>query len=196
VSIFDLIFLLAMLSAVVVLIVLIAMVIQGRFRTARRVLSIYAICAVLYLGVGLAVSYTRPRHIMSVGEPWCFDDWCLAVDHVNRTPEGTDVNYQIALRIFSRAGRVSQRANGAWIYLIDDENRRYAPDPQSTDVPLDVLLQPEQSVVTSRTFHVPANARQLGLITGHGGPYCGPMSLLVIGDSECLFGKPPMIRIQ
>lgn len=189
-------FLLALLSTVVTLIALLVITIRGRFRAARKVFGIYLICAVLYLGVGVAVSFARPQRIMTVGDSWCFDDWCLAVDKVNRTPEGVDINYQIALRIFSRAGRVSQRANGAWIYLIDDQKRRYAPEPQSTDVPLDTPLQPDQSLPTSRTFRVPAKARQLGLITGHGGPYCGPMSFFVIGDSGCLFGKPPMIRIQ
>jgi hypothetical protein len=36
----------------------------------------------------------------------------------------------------------------------------------------------------------------LGLITGHGGAYCGAMSVLVIGEGGCWFHKPAMIRIQ
>jgi hypothetical protein len=59
-----------------------------------------------------------------------------------------------------------------------------------------VLLQPGEIVATSRVFHVPASVRQAGVITGHGGPYCGPMDFLVIGGGGCLFGKPAMIKVQ
>jgi hypothetical protein len=47
-------------------------------------------------------------------------------------------------------------------------------------------------------FAVPigSNARILGLITGHGGPYCGPMSVLIIGAGGCLFNRPTMIRVD
>jgi len=133
---------------------------------------------------------------MSIGDPWCFDDWCLTVVSVDRTPGPSQVSYNVELRISSRARRVAQRANGAWIYLIDEQGRRYSPDPAPSAVPLDVLLQPGESATTLRVFRVPPDARELGLITGHGGPFCGPMDLLIIGSGGCLFGKPTMIRIQ
>jgi len=131
-----------------------------------------------------------------MGDPWCFDDWCLTVEKVSRRSGQLGTSYRVELRIFSRAGRVAQRANGAWIYLIDDRGRRYSPDLDSSVAPLDLLLQPHQSVNTSRLFHVPDDVHQLGLITGHGGPYCGPMAFLIIGEGGCLFRKPTVIRIQ
>jgi len=118
------------------------------------------------------------------------------LQEVSHAPGPLGTSYHVGLRIFSRAGRVSQRANEAWIYLIDDRGHLYSPDPDPSAVPLDVLLQPQESVTTSRVFNVPADAHRFGLITGHGGPYCGPMAWLIIGESGCLFGKPTMIRIE
>ena len=77
--------------------------------------------------------------------------------------------------LFALAGRVVQRASGAWIYLIDGQGRSYSPESDPSAVPLDVLLQPHESVTTSRIFHVPADVHGLGLLTGHSGSYCGPM---------------------
>lgn len=146
--------------------------------------------------VGVAVAFLKPQRVIRTGDPWCFDDWCLTVENVSRTPGQLEISYRVGLRIFSRARRVAQRANGAWVYLIDGRGRRYSPDPDPSAVPLDVLLQPQESVTTSRIFRVPDNVHELGLITGHGGPYCGPGALLIIGESGCLFRKPTMIRIQ
>lgn len=195
-TIFDLVFLLAMLATAVVLVALIVLLLRGRFRSALRVLIGFGVFAAVYVLTGIAVSYARPQHVMNVGDSWCFDDWCLAVDQVDRTPVAQDVDYRVNFRIFSRAGRVSQRAKGAWIYVIDDAGRLYPPEPDAAAVPLDTLLGPGESVKTSRTFRVPAGEHELGLIQGHGGAYCGTMSFFVIGDSECIFKRPPMIRIQ
>ena len=195
-TIYDLLFLFAMLATAVTVAALLVLLVRRRFRTAVKVLIGYAICAVAYLGIGVAVSAARRQSVLAVGDSWCFDDWCLTVQNVSRTAEPQDVAYRTDLRVFSKAGRVSQRAKGAWIYLIDDAGRLYPPEADPSAAPLDMLLQPMQSVTTSRTFHVPSSAAPIGLITGHGGSYCGAMSLLIIGHSGCLFKKPTMVRIQ
>ena len=195
-TIFDLLFLCAMLASFVTLVIVMTSVVRGRGANALKILRRYAVGATVYLLAGVVVSLVRPQRILRVGAPWCFDDWCLTVEDVHKIPSQADITYQVALRIFSRAGRVAQRANGAWIYLIDNRGRRFSPDPDPPTVPLDVELQPDESIQTTRTFHVPADAQILGLITGHGGPYCGPMSFLIIGDSACVFRKPPMVRIE
>ncbi len=195
-TIFDLLFLLAVLGSFVTLAVVAVFAIRGRRAHALRILLTYSVAAVAYLVTGIAVSFFKPQRVIGTGDPWCFDDWCLAVEQVSQAPGPAGSSYHVGLRIFSQARRVAQRANGAWLYLIDDRGRLYPPDPDPSAVPLDVLLQPEGSVTTSRVFHVPNDVHQLGLITGHGGPYCGPMSWLIIGESGCLFGKPTMIRIQ
>jgi hypothetical protein len=195
-SLFDLLFLLAVFVSVVTLAVAGISAIRGQRPTALRILRVYGACAAVYLLAGIAVSFMKPQRVIPVGEPWCFDDWCLTAEKVSRTPGAAGISYQVGLRISSRARRVAQRAKGAWIYLIDDRGHLYSPDPDPSAVPLDVLLQPEESVTTSRVFEVPSGARGLGLITGHGGPYCGPMDILIIGSAGCLFKKQAMIRIE
>jgi hypothetical protein len=195
-SIFDLLFLLAVLTSVVTLATTAVLALRGRRTKALRILRIYAVCAAGYLAAGAAVSFFKPQRVISVGDPWCFDDWCLTVEKVERTPAPSQVTYKVALRIFSRARRVSQRARGAWIYLIDDRGRLYSPDSDPSAIPTDVFLQPEESVTTLRVFEVPADVRHLGLVTGHGGPYCGLMNIFIIGEDSCLFKRPTMVRIQ
>jgi len=195
-SVYDLIFLLGVLSSAVTLVCVAVRALRGRGSRALRLLRNYAIWVGVYLAVSVGLAAVERQRIIRLGDPWCFDDWCLTAQNVNRSTGGDQAVYKVDLLISSRARRVTQRAKGAWIYLIDEHGHRYAPDADPSAVPLDVLLQPGDSVSTSRVFHVPAQAHQLGLITGHGGAYCGPMNFLIIGHASCLFGKPPMIPIQ
>ena len=194
-TIFDLLFLLAALASLVTLAAAIFAV-RGLSRRALKILRVYGICVLAYLTVGVATAFLKPQHVIPTREPWCFDDWCLAVEEVSQMPSPQGISYRVELRIISRARRVAQRARGAWIYLIDDQGSLYSPDPDPSAVPLDILLQPHESITTSRTFHVSAEVYGLGLLTRQGGSYCGPMTFLIIGDSGCLFKKPTMIRIQ
>jgi hypothetical protein len=173
-----------------------AFAIRGQLPMALKILWFYCICAAGYFAIAVAIAFLKPQRVMSIGDPWCFDDWCLTGKKVDRTAGFSQVSYNVELRIFSRARRVTQRANEAWIYLIDDRDRRYSPDPAPSAVPLDALLRPLESATTLRVFHVPPDAHKLGLITGHRGPYCGLMDMLIIGSGGCLFRKPTMIRIQ
>ena len=195
-TVLDLIFLASVLASFVTFAVAATFAFRGSHLRALRLLRNYAACAVLYLLVGVFFSFLKPQHVILLGNPWCFDDWCLTVEGVARIPNESYALYRIDMNISSRAGRSAQRAKGAWLYLVDEHGHRYSPEPDSSATPLDVLLQPHGSVSTSRTFRVPAKVASLGLVTGHGSPYCGPMAFLVIGEGGCLFGKPTVIRIQ
>jgi len=188
-TIFDLLFLAAFLASLLALIAAAYAAVRGHVPRAFSILGVWLACAVVYLGISVAVAFFSLQRIVAMGQPWCFDDWCLTVENAKRTENA----YHVDLRISSQAKRVTQRANGAWIYLRDENDKRYEPAP--ADVPLDVLLQPGESVAAKRTFTVPANVRELGLVTGHGGPPCGVMSLAIIGGGGCLFHKQTMIRL-
>lgn len=195
-TIFDLLFLVAALASLTTLATAGVLALRGKFKEAIWVLTVYGVCLAVYLATGLAVSLIKPQRVIAMGDPWCFDDWCLTAESVQKTSVSLPPGYVVNLRISSRARGITQRANGAWIYLIDAKGRRYAPEPDPSQPPLDIRLGPGESVATARTFRVPDGVHQLGLITGHGGPYCGPMAFAAIGDSGCLFRKPAMIRIQ
>jgi hypothetical protein len=195
-TIFDLLFLLTLLVVLVSLVAAAAALITGRQARALRIGRALAVGLALYAVTSVTVSLATPQRVIAAGEPWCFDDWCLTLERVTERDAGDQIEYTADLRVFSRARRVSQRANGAWIYLLDDQGRRYAPLPDPATVPLDVLLAPLESRTTSRQFKLPAGTRAIGLVTGHGGPYCGLGGLLIIGEAGCLFGKPTMVGIH
>jgi len=193
-TIFDLLFILLVFASVGVLLAAAVAAIRGRGGRALAILRRLGICAIVYLAMVAVVGWRSPQRVLRVGDPWCFDDWCLSVERVSRTPAGPEVAYTVSLRIFSEARRVSQRAKGAWIYLIDQHGNRYAPEPDPNATPLDVLLGPGESVSTSRTFKVRADAGGLGLITGHGGPY--DLGIVIIGDDASLLHKRTFVRLQ
>jgi hypothetical protein len=190
-TVFDLLFLASFLASVITLVTAALVAIRGRSSRAFSIVGVWLICAVLYLAASLAVAYFAPQRVIAAGTPRCFDDWCLTVKDVERAGTRCRVNVLIS----SDAKRVTQRAKGAWIYLRDENDTHYDPTPNPSDVPLDVLLQPGESVAAQRSFNVPANVRELGLVTGHGGPPCGVMSLVIIGQAGCLFHKQTMIRL-
>jgi len=195
-TIFELIFVAGVLASVLTLGTAAIAVLRGRRAKAVRVLVVYGVCVALYVAISLTVAYLRPQRIRGTFDPWCFDDWCLQVQNVDKAPAGSNLDYRVEFRIFSTARRVTQRANGVWIYLFDERHRLYAPNPDATATPLDVELAPLESVETSRVFEVPGDVQALGLITGHPGAYCGSFSVLFIGEATCLFARPEMIRIK
>lgn len=190
-TIFDLLFLASFLVSVMVLVTAAYVAVRGRVSRAFRILGVWLVCAAVYLGTSMAVAYAAPQRVIAAGEPWCFDDWCLTVEKVRHM----DAIYDVDLKISSEAKRITQRASGAWIYLRDENDRHYEPTPDPAEVPLDVLLQPGESVAAQRSFRVPAAVHELGLVTGHGGPPCGMLSLVIMGQGGCLFHKQTMIRL-
>lgn len=195
-TIFDLFFLACALATAISVTTAVIFVLRGRRSKAFGIARAWGIAALCYLATALTVDFFKPQRVLAVGAPWCLDDWCLQVENVDRETDGSKVSYDIKLRIFSTARGVSQRANGAWLYLIDERSRRYEANSDPSAIPLTIKLGPGQVVVTSRRFEVPADVGALGLITGHGGPYCGAMSLLIIGEGGCLFNRPTLVRVN
>jgi hypothetical protein len=192
-NVWDLLFIVIFFATLATLFVAGFSAIRGRGAHARRLLCGYAICACVYLGIVAVVSLFGARRVLNVGDPQCFDDWCITVEHVSRKPAHAAISYVVTLQISSRARRVSQRENGVVVYLTDDRGRRYDPAPDTSDVPLNVLLEPQKSVAATRAFEVPADAREIGLIVGHEGGF--PIGWFIIGY-ETWFRKPTLVRLQ
>src|SRR5579859_2305078 len=194
-TIFDLLFIALVFVSLATLGAAAIAAIRGRRARALGILGKFGVSAIAYLAIVIVVALLSPQRILRVGDPWCFDDWCLSVENVSLTPAPPQVACHVSLRIFSQARRVSQRAKGAWISVIDGRGNRYAPEPDPSAPPLDVLLQPGESITTSRVFKVPADSGGLGLITGHGGPGCFP-GCFIIADDSSLFHKRTFVRLQ
>ena len=192
-TIFDLLFLALVVISLGAWLFVIAAAVRGQKARALRIARNLAIAAAAYLAIVLIVAVRAPQRVLQVGDPWCFDDWCLRVDHVSRTAGPSQATYTVSLNVFSRALRVSQRAKGAWVYLMDARGNRYAPEPDRGAVPLDVRLEPGESIETSRVFRVPADAGPMGLITGHGPAW---LPAFIIGDEGSPFHKPTFVRLE
>jgi hypothetical protein len=190
-TIFDLLFLVLTLTALGTLATAAVVAMRGRVAHALGILHKLGVCAAIYFGVVIVVSIASPQRVLQVGEPRCFDDWCLCVETVQSVPAEDTVRYTVGLRVFSRARHVSQRARDSAVYLTDDQGRRYDPLPDPRAIPLRVLLQPQQSVRTVRVFELPADARGVGLAVDHSG-FPGD---IIIGDDSSLFHRRTIIRL-
>lgn len=191
-TIFDLLFLALAFCAAVTLLGSVVLAVRGRVARAGALFLRLAICAAAYIGIVYAATALSTSRVLHVGEPQCSDDWCIAVESVRQTPKSPGMAYDITLRIFSRARRVAQRELAAKdVYLVDSTWRRYDPLPHSSEPPLNTLLQPGQSVLSRRTFELPAQARDIGLRVDNSPlPIC-----LIIGECGA-FHKAPVVRIN
>ncbi len=191
-TVFDLLFIALFLASIVILSLAALFAFLGRRTRAMGILRIYAIGAAIYFGIVILVSLVTPRRVLSIGEPLCFDDWCITVENVERTALQSDVSYAVRLRLSSRARRATQRENGLVVYLSDVHDGRYNPVADASAVPLNVLLQPMESVVTVRTFKVPPDVPVSGLVIAHEGGF--PIDWFIIGGGP--FRKEPIVRLD
>src|SRR5882762_8021245 len=181
-SIFDLLFIAVLLASVVAVIASAISGIRGQSARAFRLLRILGFCAGLYMLTATVVHFLLPLRVLSIGDAQCSDDWCITVESVKRPPAaGAEIYYDVNFRISSSAHRVVQREKGLTTYLIDGRGRRFDPAPEMSHVPLDVLLEPDQTVTAIRTFRIPADAHQLSLVVAHEGGI--PMHWFIIGRS-------------
>jgi hypothetical protein len=79
------------------------------------------------------------------------------------------------------------------VYLTDERDERYYPTPENDAVPFSVMLQPQESVIASRSFEVPAYAKIAGLVITHERSGI-PISWFIIGY-ETWFRKPTIVRL-
>ncbi len=172
---YDLLFILVVLTAAITAIAAFVIALGGKFLRAFKLLTIAATILALYVAcVYLATASSSPR-LIARNTPFCNDDWCLSVQAVTRNSEAVFTRYDIALNISNRARGRAQRENSASdVFLEDSKGNRFDPLLGTPEVPLNVLLQPAQSVKALRHFDVPIDAQDLRLGIGHVNilPFC------------------------
>jgi hypothetical protein len=136
---------------------------DGRIRAAKHARWASAGTVIVYLSAVLLVSLLTPRTIVSIGDSYCYDIWCIGVQEVNATPQGQNILYTARVRIFSDANRVSTSRAMDFLYARDDQGRRFLLTQDSSAIPVDVTIQPSESVETSLMFLAPASVRKLYL---------------------------------
>ena len=192
-TIFDLLFIAVFFATILTLLFAAFAAVRGRGAQAFHIVKTLVIGLALYMSIVVLSSSLLPRRMVNVGEPVCYDDWCISADSVNKQSGQGSISYTVMLRLSSRARRRSQRENGMVVYLTDERNERYDPIPEKAAVPFSVMLQPQESVIASRSFEVPAYAKIAGLVITHERSGI-PISWFIIGY-EGWFRKPTIVRL-
>lgn len=188
-TIFDLLFILIFLASIVALATAAFQLIRGHGRKSLRVLSVSAVILAVYFAICCASTLLTPRRELTIGQPQCFDDWCVELDAITRSASASATSYEATIRIFSQAKRVARREKGIAFYLEDEAGHRYAAIPSPSDLPTNALLAPNESVTLTRNFQLPFTAHAAGFVATHEGGF--PIQWFVIGEGASLFHKEP-----
>lgn len=191
-NLFDLLFLALALTAAICLISAAGLALFGRFRRAGRLL-VFLFCGLAgYMAVVIVVSALNPRRVMKPDETQCFDDWCIGIAKFRAVPKDNGSIYEVDLLLSSRAKRVSQRENNLRVYMTDSRETKYDPI-DTAPAPFNVLLGPQESATVHRTFQLPADAKDVGLVITHEGGF--PIGWFIIGY-DTWFRKPALIDLR
>jgi hypothetical protein len=165
---------------------------DGKIRAAARAGWATAGGLVVYLAAVAVVALVTPRTIVSVGDGYCYDLWCIGVQKVNATPQGENILYTAEVRIFSDANRVTAHEND-FLYALDDQGRRFPLRPDSSSVPVeDITVRPGESAKTTLTFLAPKNAGKLYLA---GERLEMPWVYLYFGSDVSPFHRRTLLRV-
>ena len=188
-NLYEPLFLLLALATLVSLVTAAVFAITNRRDRAGRLVRRVGAGAAIYFAVAIVYSIVSPRRTFRLGEPQCFDDWCITVASAARAA-GT---YDVALRLTNRARRVPMGEKGTVVYLTDGYGHRYDPVPRSSDLPLDTRLQPGQSAAALRHFQLPPQATNVALVFAHEGGF--PIGWFVISEGGW-FARPALMRLN
>jgi Domain of unknown function (DUF4352) len=209
-TVFDLVFLLAVLGCFLAFFTLCYFLLRRQWMSARRVSLAFGSFLVLYAVVLLSVSLLSPQHTLAMHQDRCFDDWCLSVEQVMQQPSvGVSPTivavrgefYLVTVRISSRAKAIIQRALDAQVFLLDASSQRYDPSQrgqQALDATgqggqsLSSELAPGGSFTRTIVFDLPKGSSHLALVVTHG---LFP-DVLVIGSEQSFLHKPTIIELQ
>lgn len=166
---------------------------DGRICAARRMRWVSAGSIIVYLATLSLVSLLTPRTVVSIGDSYCYDTWCIGVRSVNATPQGQNVLYTARVRIFSDANRVSASRARDFLYARDDQGLRFPLTQDPSVIPADVTINPSESVETSLMFLAPGSARKLYLA----GEYAAmPWVPLYFGSDMSRFHRRTVLRLH
>ena len=166
---------------------------EGMMCAAQRVRWVSAGTIIVYLAALSLVSLVTPRTIVSIGDSYCYDTWCIGVRSVSATPQGQKVLYTARVRIFSDANRVSASRARDFLHARDDQGRRFPLIQDPSDIPADVTINPSESVETSLMFLAPASVRKLYLT----GEYAVmPWVPLYFGSDMSPFHRRTLLRLH
>jgi hypothetical protein len=200
-------FLLVALATGIVVLVTLVNLMRRRFASTGRLLLRHGLALALYFLILLAVSLASPQRVVPMNEDRCFDDWCIAVENVQRKkelggarPEG--IFYVVDLKLSNHSRGRAQRAGSVAIHLMNDQGNSFdvslqgqaALEAQPGSIPpLTSTIEAGGSVMTHQVFDLPVDARNIVLTVEH--PVGFSPGWFIIGDEDSLFHKPTIVRL-
>jgi hypothetical protein len=177
---------------VIMVLLIVALMIAARVPRAGRV---FVGIAASYLAAIVLVSLLTPKTIVTIGDSYCWDLWCLGIQNVNATPQGPNVLYtaEVALSTDSTNVQTLRADPNAkqFLYVTDEQGRRF-PILSTSFTPTDITVQPGESVKSSLTFLAPANERGLYLAGDVTAP---PWVSLYFGSDLNPFHRRTLLRV-
>jgi hypothetical protein len=162
----------------------------------RRAARVCALIIASYLGVIVMNSLLTPRKIVSVGDRYCWDIWCMSVQNVSATPNGSNTLYTAQVRISTDSNHAQSVPVGMakqFLYIRDEQGRRFPILQDSSLKEADVTLEPGESVASSVAFLAPANEAKLYL-SGDIGAL--PWERLYLGSDLNPLHRTTLLRIN
>jgi hypothetical protein len=130
--------------------------------------------AALYFGGVVLVSLVTPRTIVSIGDSYCWDLWCVGIQNVNTTPQGQNILYTAEVSLFVDSAtaqlELTDQPKQFPFYVMDEQRRRFPVLAHSTLGHATVTVKPGESVKSSLTFLAPVNEGSLYLTGDIGAP--------------------------
>jgi uncharacterized membrane protein YhaH (DUF805 family) len=167
-----------------------------RIREATRAGWICAGIALPYLAAVVLVSLLTPRTIVSMGDSYCWDLWCMGVQHVNAASQGANTLYTAEVRVFcdsEHTHSVPAEAARRFLYVLDEQGRRFPLERFSPLPGADITVNPGESVKASLTFLAPSNAGKLYLMGDDG--VMLPWVYMYFGSDGSLFHRRTRLRV-
>ena len=165
----------------------------------------WTIFAGLYCGALLVTSALQPRDVVAVGQPRCFDEWCLAVDGARRQGVIGGARARgdyviVSTRILNRGRGRRQRERDVYALLRDERGDVYRQSQEgeaalmrSTGVAAQLTdsIDAGASERVELVFDVPKEGQSYEFIAAHAWfPHA-----LIIGDPESLFHRPTVVLL-
>lgn len=191
-TLYDLLFLLLFFLTALSLLAAVWFALRREFSRARRILLRILAGATVYFAVVILVSWASPRQVLRTGDCQRSDDMCFSVEGYQRTREASGIQCRVEMKISNQGRGRSQSENNLVLYLTDERGHRYDAVLDGSELPFNVLLQPGQSAVVSRTYLLPGNAQGIGAVITHEGGF--PIRWLIIGY-DAWFRKPPLVPL-
>jgi hypothetical protein len=147
-----------------VLLVLAATGVTVLARAGRGAL-LFAGIAAGYLASIMVVSMLTRQTIVSIGDSYCWDLWCVGIQSVSAVPQGENLLYTAEVSLFADSPDAQLVASGAakqFFYVLDERGRRFPVFPGAPSGAA-FTVKPGETLRSSLVFLVPADARALYL---------------------------------